>query len=236
MNPHVATWLVLDTETTGIDPQEHRVCEIAGVWICSGIIVHKATSLVNPGRRIPPDASAIHHLTDKHVANAEPLEVVLPRFLTEYPFDAMAAHNGDFDFGFIPPGDIPAMCTMKLARKLWKAKHYSNQYLRYALELDVPDVEGLPAHSALPDALVTARLLMRELSELDEKDYAKYGSGITSLIQWTEEPNLLEFAAFGKHKGQPWAEIPKGYLEWAKGNMTMDKDLEYTINYYLGEK
>lgn len=236
MSPFQATWLVVDTETTGIDPVDHRVCQIAGVWVQGNQIIHRFESLVNPGRHIPPEASAVHHLTDAHVADALPFRDVLFSMLASGPeFDAWAAHNADFDFGFIPT-DKPVLCTMKLARKLWDAPHYSNQYLRYALKLPVPDVEGMPAHSALPDALVTSRLLMREFEDLSEKHYAKYGSGITSLIQWVNEPNLIETVAFGKYKGQKWSSVPKDYLRWAKENVNMDKDLEFTIDHYLKVK
>lgn len=236
MDPRHATWLVVDTETTGIDPNYNGVCQIAGVWICGTTILHRFESLVNPGRHIPPDASAVHHLTDKHVKDARDFKAVFEEMLASGPeFDAWAAHNAEFDFGFVPAGDKPVLCTMQLAKKLWDSPHYSNQYLRYALKLDIEEVEGMPAHSALPDALVTAHLLMLELKDLDDS-FHKYGTGITSLVKWTNEPNLLDIVAFGKHKGQKWSSVPKGYLSWGLENLTMDKDLEHTLRHYLGKR
>jgi exodeoxyribonuclease X len=210
------TWLVVDTETTGVDPNKDAICQIAGVWIQGDKVLHRFESLVNPGRHIPPEASAVHHLTDKHVKDAPQLRDVLVDMLHNSPeFDALAAHNAEFDFGFLAHHlelKKPILCTMRLARKLWDAPHYSNQYLRYALKLDVPEVEGLPAHSALPDALVTAKLLMVELVE--SQGY-KRGATVEVLVQWANEPNLLEFVAFGKHKGIRWSEVPRDYLHWA---------------------
>ncbi len=68
--------VAIDVETTGLDPSEHRVVDIAAVGVC---IVDPATgsqdawqplysSLVDPERDIPAAASAVHHLTAKDVA------------------------------------------------------------------------------------------------------------------------------------------------------------------------
>ncbi len=228
------TFLVLDVETTGLDPAGDRVCEIAGVWVRGGEILTAGSFLVNPGRPIPPEASAVHHLTDRHVREAEPLEAVLPKFLGLHEFDAFAAHNAAFDFGFVPALGRPVLCTMRLAMKLWKQPKYSNQYLRYALPLEVPEAEGLATHSALPDALVTARLLVRELEEVQQRREAP--QDVEALAAWADAPNLLETCTFGKHKGKPWATIPKDYLAWMLGNMgDLSPDLRHTLRHYLGK-
>jgi len=229
------TFLVVDTETTGLNPATDRVVSVAGVWTRFGEGAFRRESfLVDPGIPIPPEASAIHHIVDRHVAGAPPLAQVLPTF-QQADFDVYVAHNAAFDFGFLPAGGRPVLCTMRLAKKLWpKLPKYSNQYLRYALGLECPEAEGLPAHEALSDALVTSRLLLRELAWLQDNPQPGM-EDIQALLAWAQAPNLLETCQFGnKHRGVPWASVPKDYLQWMRREVKdMDPDLRYTVEYYL---
>ncbi|BDU76133.1 exonuclease domain-containing protein [Mesoterricola sediminis] len=229
------TFLVMDTETTGLDPRADKVVSIAGVWTRMGEGGFRRESfLVDPGIPIPPEASAIHHIVDRHVAGAPTLAQVLPVFQGD-DFHAYVAHNAAFDFGFLPSQGRPVLCTMRLARKVWpRLARYSNQYLRYFLRLEVPEAEGLPAHEALADALVTSRLLLAELAWLAENPQPGVET-LADLIAWTEAPNLLEICNFGsKHRGTPWAQVPRDYLAWMKREVRdMDPDTRHTVEHYL---
>ena len=192
---------------------------------------------MDPGVPIPPEASAIHHIVDRHVQGAPLLAQVLPTFQGS-DFDVYVAHNAAFDFGFLPAGGRPVLCTLRLAKKLWPGlPRHGNQYLRYALGLEVPEAEGLPAHEALADALVTARLLLRQLETVHAGGVAGLPEcpGLRDLIAWTEAPNLLITCQFGnKHRGLPWERVPKDYLQWMKREVRdMDPDTRYTVDYYL---
>src|SRR5665647_903581 len=88
------SYLVIDTETTGLDPVIHRVVEVAAVLVVKGKIVSGFTSYVNPQRTIPPETSAIHGLVDADVADAPTLEELLPRLnLLVGEADVIVAHN-----------------------------------------------------------------------------------------------------------------------------------------------
>jgi len=232
------TYLVVDTETTGLDPASCRVVSVAGVWVRPGAgILRRESFLVDPGIPIPPEASAVHHIVDRHVQGAPLLAQVLPTFQGS-DFDVYVAHNAAFDFGFLPAGGRPVLCTLRLAKKLWPGlPRHGNQYLRYALGLEVPEAEGLPAHEALADALVTARLLLRQLETVHAGGVAGLPEcpGLRDLIAWTEAPNLLITCQFGnKHRGLPWERVPKDYLQWMKREVRdMDPDTRYTVDYYL---
>lgn len=86
---------VLDFETTGRNPQTCRVVEVAFVVIDGGAVISEWSQLVNPGVPIPPDATAVHKLTDADVADAPPFADVVPdlfaRLLAGEP---VLAHNG----------------------------------------------------------------------------------------------------------------------------------------------
>lgn len=229
-----AVFCVLDTETTGFQPGVDAVLEVAGVRtsLAEGIL-HRESWLVNPGRPIPADATEIHGIRDEDVAGAGSLEDALGR-LYEQPFDAWVAHNAAFDFGFVQAGDIPVVCTLRIARRLWpELPSHKNQSLRDYLKLQVDGADGLPAHRAEPDALVTTALLRFELLTLQERF-----PGISTLgefLEWLETPFLLPQCNFGsKHRGRPWSEVPRSYIAWALENFdNIDPDLEATMRFHL---
>jgi DNA polymerase-3 subunit epsilon len=95
--------IVLDTETTGLDPfSGHRVVEIGCVELVNGIpsgqTFHR---YLNPERAMPPEALAVHGLDDQFLEDkAFFAEVVdeLIAFLGDAP---LVIHNAAFDIGFL---------------------------------------------------------------------------------------------------------------------------------------
>lgn len=234
-----ATYFVIDTETTGLDPATGGVCEFALAVLKNGRITFKFSSLVNPGAPIPPETSAIHHITDKHVEGYGNLDDILrqcARAMAEAgvsptPPDAYVAHNARFDSSFVPQlNKAPWLCTFRWAQHIWPdSKMYSNQYLRYALQLEVPEVEGLAAHRAMADVYVTASLLNHLI---DQALYPEQDVG--ELIAAIGQPILKKTCRFKAHDGKPWSEVPKEYLKWLINNLKdLDPDTLYTIQYYL---
>lgn len=66
---------VVDVETTGLGP-EAKIVEIAIVLMRFGCVVSTWSSLVHPGMPIPPDATAVHGITDAMVAHAPTIETL----------------------------------------------------------------------------------------------------------------------------------------------------------------
>ncbi|MHB1681497.1 MAG: 3'-5' exonuclease [Bacilli bacterium] len=155
-------FLILDVETTGLNPQEDRIVQIALVSVHCGRVAQLGVTLVNPERPIPPRASAIHHITNRQVEHAPPWSVLWPH-VEQYLFgaDVIVAHNAVFDRSFLPSVNKPWLCTKRLAQRLWpSAPNFKNQTLRYWLDLEL----DAQAHDAAGDALVTAHVLIRELA------------------------------------------------------------------------
>src|SRR5688572_11868137 len=73
--------VVLDTETTGLDPERARVVEMAALAVSGGRIEEARAfrSLVRPGVAIPPDATAIHGIDDSAVLSAPVFADVWPQ-------------------------------------------------------------------------------------------------------------------------------------------------------------
>lgn len=232
-------YLVMDTETTGIDPATCRVVEFA--WVLTDLKdpLASGSTLVNPGCHIPPEASAVHHLVDADVAGAPTLDAVLadlPLQLRGYDVAAFVAHNAKFDSAFLPSLiQRPWLCTYRMARRLLSDfPAFGNQYLRYALGLSVPEAQGLAAHRALADAFVTAATLRHFLSlVVDREDWPQE---IPDLAANLAAPILLPTVGFGKHKGQAWNTVPRSYCQWmlSAGGMTdLDIDTRHTAEFYL---
>lgn len=95
--------IVLDTETTGLDPSDgHRIVEIA----CIELVHHIPTGrgfhrYVNPERDMPEDALAVHGLTAEFLAHQPPFAEVLDELLGFIGADPLVIHNAEFDLAFL---------------------------------------------------------------------------------------------------------------------------------------
>jgi DNA polymerase-3 subunit epsilon len=121
--------IVLDTETTGLDPKEgHRVLEIGAIEIAhqatTGRVFHR---LINPERDVPEEAVRVHgHTADK--LKGEPVFAALVEEFLEFVGDGqLVIHNAEFDMRFLnaelqrlgrePIGMERVVDTLALARK-----------------------------------------------------------------------------------------------------------------------
>jgi DNA polymerase-3 subunit epsilon len=128
--------IVLDTETTGLDPRDgHRLVELAAVELHDRVPTGRRLHLYfNPGRPMPAEAERVHGLTDAFLADkpsfAERARELLA-FLGDSP---IVAHNARFDWRFLnaelelaglpPLPEERLIDTLDLARaRLPGAKH-----------------------------------------------------------------------------------------------------------------
>ena len=157
--------LALDTETTGMNPADgHRLVEVARVAIVNGALGEEWSTLVNPGRPIPPDATRVHGIRDDMVA-AAPSMTEVGRTLREACGDqTLVFHNAPFDLPFllhlfreagVPSLLNPIVDTLGLARGLFGTGNNSLGPLAQRL-----GVAGETAHRALGDTRMTARVFV----------------------------------------------------------------------------
>lgn len=215
---------VIDFETTGLPP-DAAVCEVGWCDLTNGVgpatIGAVETTLVNPGKPIPVEAMAVHHIRDSEVADAPSPDVAFSRLMEGA--DVFAAHNAVFERAFFAGGAVPWICTYRCGLRAWpESPSHSNQALRYFLGLEL-DERAMPPHRAGPDAFVTAHILRGLLCLRPVSD----------LIQWSSEPALLVKCGFGKHRGKKWADVPLDYLDWLVNKSDMDEDTKFTARHYL---
>jgi DNA polymerase III subunit epsilon len=95
--------IVLDTETTGLDPGEgHRIVEIA----CIELVHHVPTGrkfhrYVNPERDMPEEALAVHGITADFLASQVPFAAIADELLAFIGSDRLVIHNAEFDLAFL---------------------------------------------------------------------------------------------------------------------------------------
>ncbi len=94
-------FVVIDIETTGLSKTTDYIVELAAVRYSGCQETEKCVSLINPRVMIPPEAVAIHHITNAMVHNAPTIEKVLPDYLDFLGDSLIVGHNVNFDIGFI---------------------------------------------------------------------------------------------------------------------------------------
>lgn len=164
---------VVDLETTGGTPGFARITEIGAVRIAGARCVATFSELVNPGVPIPAIITQITGIDDETVAEARPIEAVLPRFVEFAADSVLVAHNARFDLSFLDyelgilmrcTFPRPALCTLRLARRLAPGTRCNLGTLAQRFDTAVK-----PVHRALQDAQATAELLLIFLSRLEEQ-------------------------------------------------------------------
>ena len=232
---------VLDTETTGLDTSKDQFVELASLvfnYSDPGESTTMFEELANPGIPIPVEAKATHHITEKDIQDARPpADVLLSMFQAmtpQSPVDYWVAHNAPYDRGILALVN-PAfqkyqwIDTVRCAKHIWPlAPGYSNQVLRYWLDLDLAHMlpPGLYPHRALYDVIVTTGILKEMLKVRTPAE----------LYTLTNTPVLLEICQLRKHKGLKWKNVPRDYLSWVVKQEDMDSDVRHTAMYYLNSQ
>lgn len=257
INIDEATFIIFDTETTGDNVKRtDKPIEIAAVpWnYKKGFLSPPKSWLINPEMPIHPAAIAVHGLTDEDVEKSPTLDKILPE-LHEYIGDGiLVAHNISFDLQMLPSlNDLPniKIDSLRFVRHIFKLGElglkeqeltsHKMQELRYWLNLKV-DTMGLQAHRAAADILVTGEVFSETMKRFLERSYSET---VDDLVKFINSPILIEKMNFGKYKNisiyeaiEKEKKSSKNYFSWLfksihKGNMTIDDDLKYSINYYL---
>lgn len=211
----------IDFETTGIptEADKHAIVEIGWCDLEDGEVGIPDAILCNPGRPIPHEAMAVHHITDADVDGATGSLDVLGT-----P-DYFAAHFADFERQFFVT-EVPFIDTYKVALRLWPdASSHSLQFLRYHLALPVIQTNAMPPHRAAPDAYLCA-VLMNRIMETDRDK-------LDEMVRWSSGPALLPRVNFGKHKGAKWEDVPLDYLDWVANKSDLGRDEKANARHHI---
>lgn len=160
--------IVLDTETTGLEPQQgHRIIEIG----CVELIDRKPTGndyhvYLQPDREIDAGAVEVHGISNEFLQDKPRFADICDDFIAYIKESELIIHNAAFDVGFIDAelmlidssmGDVAGRCevfdTLELARKLHPGQKNNLDALCKRYEVDN---SGRELHGALLDARILA--------------------------------------------------------------------------------
>lgn len=197
-------YVAIDVETTGLDSYEDAIIEVGAVVFDGESTVDEWSSLVDPGREVPPSITRLTGITQEMVQGAPSvlsLRSELRRLLGDR---VLVGHNVSFDMGFLEQAYIGVgqarMDTITLASILVpEARRYGLADLARTLQLG-GEATG-PAHRALADARRTAELFEILMERARALDYALLEEIVASgrLLKW---PETLFFEEAMRHAGR----------------------------------
>lgn len=173
------TYVAIDVETTGLDPQNDRIIEVAAITFRGNDILDEFSSLVNPHKPIPPYITQLTGITQAMVDDAPTMFTLRSHLRPKIGDHVLVGHNVSFDLGFLEAERLGMgnhrLDTVTLASILFPdAGRFNLESLVRYLGLPTPN-EG-QAHRALDDAEQTVELFLAlreramqlQLSQIDE--------------------------------------------------------------------
>ncbi len=199
--------VLIDTETTGLDPENDRVIEIGLVCFVRGEITLTRNWLVNPGIPVSEESRAIHGITEAELATAPPFAAIALEVVETLRGRVPVAYNAEFDRAFVrrevqrtlpslrdlPPAlreDVSWIDPLVWAREIDKYEE-SRKLAAVAERLGVK-VER--SHRAAEDAEVAGRVLFA----LRENLPATYGELIRLQNQYASRQEVDQALRYPK--------------------------------------
>lgn len=222
-------FVCLDCESTGLEPKQDRIIEIAAATFSFDRILQERETLVDPECPIPETSQEIHKISQEMIEGKPKIAEVLPDLLKMIDGHILVGHGIGFDIALIAaeakrhqiPTTIekqPYLDTLRMARLYGESPVNSLQQLRQHF-----NIEPQGAHRAMSDVIVNIEVF---------KYLAKSYRTVEELFQALQKPIRLKMMPLGKHKGRKFEEIPLEYLLWAE-RKDFDQDLLYSIRVEL---
>lgn len=180
--------IVMDTETTGLDPYDgHRIVEIGGVelenHVPTGRTYHQ---YINPRRDMPTEAFEVHGISEEFLADKPPFEAIAQEFVDFIQDAVLVIHNAPFDMKFLNAelewAGLPklpnsqALDTLAMARKRFPGSPSSLDALCRRFNIDN---SNRTLHGALLDSEILADVYL-ELIGGRQPDFALASTTQTS--------------------------------------------------------
>lgn len=183
------TYVVFDTETTGLAPSVDEICQIAAVRLVNGRRIKGEVfdTLVDPQRPIPPGSTEVHGITDQMVKGAPTIAEAGRAFHRFAQGAVLVAHNAPFDLEFLRrhEGDIgarfenPVLDTVLLSAVIYgQTESHSLDALTARLGITIPEAAR---HTAIGDTVATADAFLKLLPMLQGRGYATFGEVLSEV-------------------------------------------------------
>ncbi len=181
MRKDFSSLVVLDVETTGLNPESDNIIEVAIVKFENDEIVDKLVSLINPGREIPVEAKIVNGIDESMLENQPKFKDIVKEIKKFLKGKTVIIHNSDFDISFLkkefqlcgeefPEFDV--IDTLYIARKYFNFPSNSLSSLAENYEI------GRQPHRAEKDAIIAYRIFEHFREELGENIYEEKFSSL----------------------------------------------------------
>lgn len=218
-------FVCIDCETTGLDPKQDKIIEVAAVHFSLDQTFGSCEYLVDPQHPIPDSSIAIHHITQEMVTGKPLISEVLPDILSIIGNRIIVGHGVGFDIEVLAlaadQAGIP--CTIRKNRSLdtlRMARHYGDSPINSLEQLRRHfNIEQEGAHRAMNDVIVNMGVF---------KYLARRFQTTKQLFETLSRPIMMKIMPLGPHKGRLLKEVPLSYLLWA-ANKDFDQDLLFTL-------
>jgi len=181
------SFVVFDTETTGLDPASDAIVQIGAVRVLGGRIVPGEVfeTLVNPGRPIPAAAARVHRITTEAVAGAPDQAMAAEAFRRFAEGSVPVAHNAPFDMAMLRRAgaapEPPILDTVLISAAVYGGHEtHTLDALTERLGVALPEAER---HTALGDARATAEVLIRLLAICEGRGVSTLGALIDEVTR-----------------------------------------------------
>ena len=232
--PHLKThtFVCVDCESTGLDPKEDRIIEVAAVKFTLEETIDSFESLIDPQIVIPQSSIAIHHITQEMVQGKPTIDKVLENLFELIGPHPVIGHSIKYDIEILAHHaarcNIPTTIrqnryfdTLRLARLYGESPSNSLETLRKHFNIAE---EG--AHRAMSDVIINIEVF---------KKLSNHFRTLEQIIDVLSRPIQMKNMPLGKHKGRSLKEIPLDYLRWA-ANQDFDEDLLYSLRSELNRR
>ena len=223
--------IFFDLETTGVNAAKDKIVEISYIKVYPNGKEESNTIRINPGRHIPEEATAVHHITDDDVKNCPSFKDVAKELSRVFEGCDIAGFNSTrFDLPLL----VEEFLTAGVNIDMTKRKFIDVQTIFHKMEQRTlvaaykfycgKNLED--AHSADADTRATYEVLKAQLDR-----YPSLQNDVNFLSEFSTQNKNVDFAGriiyndknvevfnFGKHKGCPVEEvfrtIDRGYYDW----------------------
>lgn len=169
----IRDYVVIDLETTGLNPKLDKIIEIGAVKVRDGKEVERFSTFIHPGKKLPARIVEITGITDADLEEAPLIEEIFADFLDFIGDDILLGHNLIFDFSFVKKAAVNlkikfernGIDTLRIARRFLtnlESKNLGFLCNFYGISLD--------AHRAYNDAYATHLLYERLVQDFYEKE------------------------------------------------------------------
>lgn len=174
-----ATYVIFDTETTGLSAQYDKVIELAAVKMKNGTVIDRFEQFIDPGHPLSQTTINLTSITDDMVRGSKSEEEVFKMFQDFCKDCVIVGHNATFDVDFMNTGyerhhlptiQEPWIDTLPLARFLYpEMKGFRLNTLAKKLDVTLEH-----HHRAIYDAEATGYIYYAMLKDAEENYGIKY--------------------------------------------------------------